>query len=80
MGGSAQNTLKTRVGLPGRRYCTVLAFGTYWESRMTVADSRIVASNLYMAVKQGGNISVLSVLIRRIDPCMDILALADLMR
>ena len=79
MGGSAQNTLKTCVGLTGPKYRIVLVCGASLESKMTAAERRTVAANLEEAVKQGVAVHVLSALIRRIDPLKDTLALVELM-
>jgi len=80
MGGSAQNTLRTCIGLPNEKYRVVLVSGLSRESKMTGAERRTVDANLDMAAKQGVTVIVLPKLIRRIDPVSDALALICLLR
>ena len=80
MGGSAQNTLKTCIGLAGDQYKIVLVSGASRESNMTEAESDAVGFGLDLAATQGVSVEVVPALIRRIDPVMDTLALVGLMR
>ena len=80
MGGSAQNTLRTCVGLSKRKYRVVLVSGLSIESNMGDVERRTVDANLGMAAKQGVKVFVLPKLIRRIDPVSDARVLASLLR
>ena len=80
MGGSAQNTLKTCLGLAGGDRRVVLVCGASRESNMTADERQAGAANLEIAAGRGVVVAVLPTLIRRIDPLMDTLALVGLMR
>lgn len=80
MGGSAQNTLKTCMGLSGKNYRIVLICGASHESNMTEIESHAVTANIDAAQKQGVTVIVLPMLVRRINLVIDSLALAVLLR
>jgi len=82
MGGSAQNTLLTCIGLSDR-YELILVYGLSRESKMTRAESRSVARKIAVAEKKGVKCIPLPYLMRRIDPFQDFrafIALCKLMR
>jgi len=82
MGGSAQNTILTCIGLSDR-YELILAFGLSHESKMTRVEIRSVARKIAVAEKKGVKCIPLPSLIRRIDPFQDFRAfiwLCKLMR
>lgn len=79
MGGSAQNTLLTCRGLADR-YAVTLAFGPTGESGMTEAERARVAAGLDDARRLGVRTLLIPSLVRRIDPLMDLRALADIHR
>lgn len=70
MGGSAQNTLQTCLGLSDR-YDLVLVYGLSRESHMTEAERRSVEKKLAMAGKKGVKCLALPALIRKIEPLSD---------
>ncbi len=73
MGGSAQNTLFTCIGL-AEKYNIILAHGLSLESSMTVDEMRSVETGMENANKKGVKIYPLLSLIRRINPVYDFLA------
>jgi glycosyltransferase involved in cell wall biosynthesis len=70
MGGSAQNTLLTCIGLSDR-YDLMLFYGLSLESRMTAAESRSVEEKMAMARKKGVKCVPLPPLVRKINPLQD---------
>ncbi|MFH1992227.1 MAG: glycosyltransferase family 4 protein [Pseudomonadota bacterium] len=70
MGGSAQNTLLTCLGLSDK-YDLVLVYGLSSESRMTGAERRSVEKKMAIAEKKGVKLIPLPPLIRKIDPLKD---------
>ena len=82
MGGSAQNTLLTCIGLSDR-YELILVYGLSRESRMTETERQTVERELAVARNKGVKCIPLPQLIRRIDPLQDFrafIALCKLMR
>jgi len=82
MGGSAQNTLLTCIGLSDR-YELILVYGLSRESRMTETERQTVERKLAEARNKGVKCFPLPHLIRRIDPFQDFrafIALYKLMR
>lgn len=79
MGGSAQNTLLTCMGL-SEKYNVILAHGLSHESHMTEAESRSVARFVAKAENKGVNVIPLSALIRKINPFQDLRAFISLWR
>jgi glycosyltransferase involved in cell wall biosynthesis len=79
MGGSAQNTLLTCLGL-SEKYNVTLAHGLSHESHMTGAESRSVAKIVVETEKKGVNVIPLSALIRKINPIKDLRAFISLWR
>lgn len=77
MGGSAQNTLLTCIGLADR-YELILVYGLSHESRMTEAERQTVERKLEEARKNGVKCIPLPSLLRRIDPLQDFRALIGL--
>jgi len=80
MGGSAQNTLLTCLGLDRRRYDVLLVFGPGTESAMTPLEETVVAGRLDSARKSGVRCIMLDRLFRRIDPSNDLAAAFALWR
>jgi len=80
MGGSAQNTLQSCIGLSGSDYRIMLVSGASKESHMTSIEKRQVSKNLEKAAKQGVRHYILPSLVRRINPVYDLVALIDLLR
>lgn len=80
MGGSAQNTIATCIGLSGKEYRIVLACGLSAESNMTDDERRTVSKSLVDAKKRGSWLTTIPTLIRKIDPRYDIAALLSLVR
>lgn len=80
MGGSAQNTLLSCLGLDKRKYRVVLVAGLSRESRMTGAEAKSVEEGLEEAVRQGVIIIRVPSLARSIHPFYDCLALLSLWR
>ena len=70
MGGSAQNTLLTCLGLADR-YELMLVYGLSLESRMTAAESRSVEEKMAMARKKGIKCVPLPPLLQKINPLQD---------
>lgn len=79
MGGSAQNTLLTCMGL-SEKYNVILAHGLSHESHMTGAESRSVARFVAEAENKGVNVIPISLLIRKINPIKDLRAFISLWR
>jgi glycosyltransferase involved in cell wall biosynthesis len=80
MGGSAQNTLLTCIGLAREGYRVILIHGLSIESRITREESLSVEDMVQMARNQGVEIVPLPHLVRRLDPLKDFLAWANLLR
>lgn len=79
MGGSAQNTLLTCLGLSGK-YDLVLVHGISRESEMTDLENTSVHKQIEKAKLCGVKAIPLSSLVRRIDPIQDIQAFLFLFR
>ena len=79
MGGSAQNTLQTCIGL-AHNYDTLLVYGPTQESQMTFAQSRIVKKDLDKALENGVQTVVIQTLVRAIQPLSDFVTLFALYR
>ena len=73
MGGSAQNTLLTCLGLADR-YELLLVYGLSRESRMTKTERRTVLKKLAVARKKGVTVIPVASLVRKIDLFEDIRA------
>ncbi|MEW6077769.1 MAG: glycosyltransferase family 4 protein [Thermodesulfobacteriota bacterium] len=80
MGGSAQNTLLTCLGLDRKRYRVILVTGLSRESRMTPAETESVESGLEKARRQGVEIIRLPALVRSVHPLYDVDAMLQLWR
>jgi glycosyltransferase involved in cell wall biosynthesis len=80
MGGSAQNTLLTCLGLDRKKYRVTLVTGLSRESRMTPAEKEAVESGLEKARRQGVEIIRLPALVRSLHPLYDFSALLALWR
>ncbi|NOY70511.1 MAG: glycosyltransferase family 4 protein [Deltaproteobacteria bacterium] len=79
MGGSAQNTLLSCIGLAGK--CRImLVFGGSKESAMTDDERNRVEQGLSLARDKGVVTVRLDCLVRRIDPVKDMLAFFSLFR
>ncbi len=70
MGGSAQNTLFTCLGLADK-YDLSLVYGLSLESRMTAAESRSVEEKMALARKKGVKCIPMPPLARKINPLQD---------
>ena len=77
MGGSAQNTILTCIGLSDR-YDLMLVYGLSLESRMTAAESRSVEEKMAMARNKGVKCIPLPPLVRKINPLQDFRAFVSL--
>lgn len=71
MGGSAQNTLYSCAGLAGK-YRIELLHGPSLESGMTTEERSVVETRMGEARRRGVRVGVLSSLVRRIDPILDL--------
>lgn len=80
MGGSAQNTLLTCLGLNKRLYDVLLVFGPGTESEMTPLEEEIVTGRLELARKSGVRCLMVDGLLRRIDPLKDMATAFSLWR
>jgi len=80
MGGSAQNTLLTCLGLDKKKYEIILAHGRSLESAMTQLEKEIVDRQLNEAKKKGVTILSLDPMVRKIDPISDFKTLLTLLR
>ena len=80
MGGSAQNTLDTCLGLDHRKYAVCLAHGLSHESGMTSSERARVADKIRKARAKGVKVFAIGPLVRRIDPIRDIAAFFILFR
>jgi glycosyltransferase involved in cell wall biosynthesis len=79
MGGSAQNTFLTCLGLSGK-YDLVLVHGLSRESEMTDLENTSVHKQIEKATLRGVKVIPLSSLVRRIDPVQDFQAFLCLFR
>jgi glycosyltransferase involved in cell wall biosynthesis len=70
MGGSAQNTLLTCIGLSDR-YELILVYGLSLESRMAAAESRSVEEKMAIVRNKGVKCIPLPPLVRKINPLQD---------
>lgn len=80
MGGSAQNTLRSCIGLSGNKYKILLVHGLSYESNMKATERRIVSRDVELAKKRGVHAIPLAPLIRRIDPIQDFFAFLSLLK
>jgi len=80
MGGSAQNTLTTCIGLSARSYQMGLIFGPTHESHMTDLEAEAVRALITKARRRGVNIRINPYLQRRIHPAKDLCCLLSLYR
>lgn len=80
MGGSAQNTLRSCMGLSGNKYQIVLVHGLSHESNMTADERRIVSRDVEIAEQKGVRVLPLAFLIKRIEPVQDFLAFISLLK
>ena len=80
MGGSAQNTLLTCIGLSKKGYDVILAHGLSLESHMTDTEEKSVTDLIEKAKKHGTRVISIPSLVRRIDPFKDIRAFFSLWR
>ncbi|MCP3931070.1 MAG: glycosyltransferase family 4 protein [Bacteroidetes bacterium] len=80
MGGSAQNTLGTCIGLSERGYQIVLVSGLSIESKMTEREILAVRADEERARKSGVKIIKIAPLIRKISPLKDTAALLALLK
>ena len=74
MGGSAQNTLLTCLGLSEKKYEVILAGGLSLESKMTDLEQRSVDRQIEKAKEGGVRVIPIASLVRKIDPVNDIKA------
>ena len=72
MGGSAQNTLLSCIGLSGK-FNIKLVYGPSLESNMTAKEKQALDRQVHNAKKQGVKIIFLPYLLRRISPIRDLL-------
>ncbi|MGD2269328.1 MAG: glycosyltransferase family 4 protein [Desulfobacterales bacterium] len=72
MGGSAQNTLLTCLGLSKMNYEVILAHGLSLESQMTPSEQQLVAKQIENAAHNGLRVVSAPSLVRKIDPVQDI--------
>lgn len=79
MGGSAQNTLHTCIGLAGK-YKMILAHGLSLESGMTDLEQADVEGQIQKAETEGVRFYSIASLIRRVDPVEDIHTLWRILR
>jgi glycosyltransferase involved in cell wall biosynthesis len=75
MGGSAQNTLLTCLGLSRRPYSVTLAHGISQSSSMARPERRLIEKKLELARRSGVTVREIPSLVRRIDPVQDVRAL-----
>ena len=80
MGGSAQNTLLSCIGLTEKSYEVILVHGLSLESQITAAESASVEKLLQKAKAKGMKQIILSPLIRSINPLKDLWALIGIFR
>lgn len=80
MGGSAQNTLVTCLGLNKDRYDVVLAHGLSLESNITDWERRSVDGRVKKAEDQGVKVVAIPSLVRKVDPVKDLRCLFYLWR
>ncbi len=80
MGGSAQNTLLTCLGMDRRKFRTILVFGPSTESGMTENERADVDYWLNRARSEGVRVIMMPSLMRRIDPVKDAKAVYGLYR
>lgn len=79
MGGSAQNTLLTCLGL-AEPYEVVLASGLSHESHMTELEQETVDDQIHLAQRKGVKTIIIPALVRKIGPFQDIQAFFSLWR
>ena len=79
MGGSAQNTLLTCLGLSEKKYKVILAGGLSLESKMTELEQRAVDRQIEKAKEGGVRVIPIASLVRKIDPINDIKAFLSIL-
>ena len=79
MGGSAQNTLQTCIGL-AHKYNTILVCGPTHESEMSAAERKQVYKQVEEAKGRGIRFVIVPSLIRAIQPIADVTALHTIYR
>jgi glycosyltransferase involved in cell wall biosynthesis len=80
MGGSAQNTLDSCIGLAEKGYRITLVYGSSYESEMTESESGAVERMVSDGRANGVSIVLLDSLIRKINPIKDLRVLVSLWR
>lgn len=78
MGGSAQNTLISCIGL-SQHYSICLGFGPTSESRMTASERIAVQKNLRTATESGVELMMMGHLFRQLNPFRDFLAFLEIL-
>lgn len=79
MGGSAQNTLLTCLGLDSEHYRVTLVKGSTLESKMTRKELTALDRNLESALRRGVKVIVVPSLVRRLSPWHDLKAFLALL-
>ena len=79
MGGSAQNTLLTCIGL-AERYDVTLVYGLSHESRITELERATLADQIGLAKRKGVRTVTAPALVRKLDPFRDVRAFLLLWR
>jgi len=80
MGGSAQNTLLSCVGLDPALYSVTLVKGSTEESNMTREEVERLERDLASARRQGVTVITIPTLVRRISPSNDLRAFLAILR
>ncbi len=80
MGGSAQNTLLTCLGLNKEKYEVVLVHGLSLESQMTDLENNSVTKQIEEAQGNGLKVVAIPSLVRKIDPVKDLKTFFSLWR
>jgi glycosyltransferase involved in cell wall biosynthesis len=80
MGGSAQNTLLSCLGLDPALYSVTLVKGSTGESNMTLEEAERLEWHLASARRQGVTVITIPTLVRRISPWNDLKAFLAILR
>ena len=80
MGGSAQNTLLTCLGLNKDKYEVVLAHGLSLESQMTDWEKQSIEKQIAGAKRNSLKVVAIPSLVRQINPVQDIKAFFSIWR
>jgi len=80
MGGSAQNTLLSCLGLDPALYSVTLVKGSTVESNMTLEEAERLERDLASARSQGVTVITIPTLVRRISPWNDLRAFLAILR